>query len=61
MKTIKLKKLVERETKDYGNLLEEALCGNCDGVLLGYDEEICPSCGCLVDWNIKAEIIKAEE
>lgn len=30
---------------------KELICGKCLNVLLGYDEDICPSCGTFVDMD----------
>ena len=35
-------------------------CGSCKSILLGYDEEICPSCGALVDMDKVIEMSSNE-
>jgi uncharacterized Zn finger protein (UPF0148 family) len=37
--------------KDGGEFMLEAVCGKCKGVLYGYDEVICPCCGCDVEFE----------
>jgi uncharacterized Zn finger protein (UPF0148 family) len=32
-------------------IMAEVFCGKCGSVLYGYDEIICPVCGCFEDFN----------
>lgn len=33
-----------------GDKFDPWACGNCHSILLGNDEEFCPSCGAMIDW-----------
>ena len=48
MKKKKMTKVIETPINEVVN---DLACGNCFSYLYGYDEVMCPCCGCLIDMD----------